>query len=899
MGPLLLSLVLPAQAADHDVIVQIPAEASVDPGWYDELLEDAAGSAPIGTTRVRLIGQTPEGRRLPLAERLPESAPLAEKDEVRRSFPTDNPGAWPGFLQGKGVYLSQCHGFIWYTSLGRFSTQRGILWETVEDFHNPEGMNQYLARYLENAGAGVFMARERDMNPDMAIADNDGAGYAEVGSGFAAHGEGFRDAAPYNYGDNPFRKGTVRKFPNQAGNLARWTPDVPSDGEYAVYVSWKSDAANAANALYRIRHPGGTIERRFDQRVHGSTWQYVETLWLTAGSSLTVELVGETGGSGQLSADAVRIGGGMGDVRRNGVTTQEPRWSEGSILYAQFNGAPSSVYDPSSNGDGTDPTVRSRWAAWEHPAGEDAVYLSWHSNAANGNARGTVTYTTERSNKVAGSDQLASLVQDELIDTIRLNWESGWQDRGTAVADFAEVNPNHNPEMPSILVELAFHDNETDNAYLKQPGFRQDSARAMYRGVVRYFAQKDGRTPVFLPEPPEFVGLRHDAQGRLELSWQAGAVGAPFGDVPTGYVVFTSKDGRSWDNGREVTGLKTVVEAAVGEAVYARVAAKNAGGISFPSEIVGARRAGSGKAPVLVVNAFDRLDSGLLVPTTTRIGAVKRMNLLQMNASDGAVAHGQAIDAAGWPFETVSDEVFDALDLGRTRLVVWVAGEESTADESFTRAQQTKLQGFVQGGGALWATGAEILWDLDARGNADDKAFASAVLGATLESDDAGTNLASGFGLLDGVRPLDFGLEEGGAYPVEWPDVLASSRAVIARYGNAKTAGVLGERVSLWGFPFETIADPLAREEVAIKLLPALVPDYDPATDEGGGDTDDTGGDTDDSGADTDDSGEDTEGPGGRRRRDELGCGCASGAAAGGLPIGLLALVLGLRRRAR
>ena len=55
-------------------------------------------------------------------------------------------------------------GWIWYDSLGRFSTQRGNLYSTVEDFHNPEGANQYLIRYLENAGAMVYTAKERGMS---------------------------------------------------------------------------------------------------------------------------------------------------------------------------------------------------------------------------------------------------------------------------------------------------------------------------------------------------------------------------------------------------------------------------------------------------------------------------------------------------------------------------------------------------------------------------------------------------------------------------------------------------------------------------------------------------------------------------------------------------------------
>ena len=78
---------------------------------------------------------------------------------------------------------------------------------------------------------------------------------------------------------------------------------------------------NATDAHYRITHPGGTIDRWYDQTVHGSTWQYVDELWLTAGQSLTVELVGDATTGSWLSADAVRIGGGMDDISRHGETT--------------------------------------------------------------------------------------------------------------------------------------------------------------------------------------------------------------------------------------------------------------------------------------------------------------------------------------------------------------------------------------------------------------------------------------------------------------------------------------------------------------------------------------------------------------------------------------------------
>ena len=195
------------------------------------------------------------------------------------------------------MYLSQCHGWIWYDSLGRFATQRGNNWDTVEDFHNPEGANQYLTAYLENAGASVFTTGERDLQTALAIADNDGSGYAESGSTFTNGLAGFAATAPFVYGEDPFDAGTTRNFVANSGDVATWTPVVPEDGYYNVYVSWDATPDNATDAHYRFTHPGGVIDRTFDQTVHGSTWQYAENLWLTAGTSLTVELIGDSSSS--------------------------------------------------------------------------------------------------------------------------------------------------------------------------------------------------------------------------------------------------------------------------------------------------------------------------------------------------------------------------------------------------------------------------------------------------------------------------------------------------------------------------------------------------------------------------------------------------------------------------
>jgi len=226
----------------------------------------------------------------------------------------------------------------------------------------------------------------------------------------------------------------------------------------------------------------------------------------------------------------------------------------------------------------------------------------------------------------------------------------------------------------------------------------------------------------------------------------------------------------------------------------------------------------------------------------------------------------------GWYFDTVSTEVFDDLDLSPYEMLVWVAGEESTADETFSDAQQVKVRAFVEEGGSLFVSGAEVLWDLDWRGDASDKAFAAEVLGATYDTDDAGTTMVTGEGILEGVGLLDFGEEVGAPYPVEYPDTLTSSNPVIAHYATGGVAAVLGDQVALFGYPFETIGDPAVRTAVMERLLPALLPDYDPP--------------------DLDD-GDDWQ----RHEIPGPGCGCAAGSVAPRALFPLLMLVALRRRR--
>jgi MYXO-CTERM domain-containing protein len=231
---------------------------------------------------------------------------------------------------------------------------------------------------------------------------------------------------------------------------------------------------------------------------------------------------------------------------------------------------------------------------------------------------------------------------------------------------------------------------------------------------------------------------------------------------------------------------------------------------------------------VLVVSAFDRLQgSNLVWEEVPTLDWVVRMPLERVNGFDTTAAAGRAIGAAGWYFDSISDERLSELDLSDYGLIIWSAGQESTEDETFSAEQQAIVRDFVAGGGALFVSGSEVLWDLDARGDSSDQAFAAEVLSAGMASDDAGTTIATGSELLSGII-LDFGEADGAPYPVNYPDVLDSSAMVIATYEDGSAAAILHDSGALFGFPFECIGSSQAQEEVMALLLPELLPDYDP-----------------------------------------------------------------------
>lgn len=247
----------------------------------------------------------------------------------------------PDIVATKGMdndILALWHSHGRYFKNGSWQWQRPVLYETIEDIYTMGYILPYVVPMLENAGAYVMLPRERDTNRHEVIVDNDlneeGQIYSQpfykeksyTNKWETGEGEGFiYDLPDFRDTENPFENGTYRQVKSQKGgtpSVAAWYADIPEDGEYAVYVSYKTLPNSTADAHYTVNYSGGSKEFKVNQQMGGGTWIYLGTFPLEAGYSDVepiVTLTNQTDGIAgtMVTADAVKIGGGMGNIARS------------------------------------------------------------------------------------------------------------------------------------------------------------------------------------------------------------------------------------------------------------------------------------------------------------------------------------------------------------------------------------------------------------------------------------------------------------------------------------------------------------------------------------------------------------------------------------------------------
>ena len=563
-------------------------------------------------------------------------------------------------LQGRHIALWQSHGRYFDQNEERWLWQRPCLFQTCEDMFTQGFVLPYLTPMLENAGAYVLMPRERDIQRNEIIADNDStaggrgiARYSENGIWTEA-GVGFADIKPvYVETENPFRMGTARQAlcagPRSKPTAhIQWTPEIQERGEYAVYVSYKSLPSSTTAAHYTVTHMGGTSEFAVNQKMGGSTWIYLGTFefdegtggYVTLDNSTPEGYILEVGAT--VTADAVRFGGGMGNIARcrwidpedsvsvvcrEPVVSGLPRSAEAARYWLQWAGADTTVYYQNSgkNDYRDDFMSRGDWvASLDIPID---LSFGFHTDAGvtpNDSLVGTLAIYTYRSDGrttiPSGEDRLTSrmfadIVQSQVISDIRNNFDSLWTRRSIWDRAYRE---SRTPTSPAMLLELLSHQNFADMKYGLDPSFRFAVSRAVYKGMLKYMSNRYGNDYVVQPLPVTSVGVRFGtSRDKAIISWKS--VEDPLEPTASakGYLLYKKCGDGTFDEGTvikaEVCGeyLKTETDISPDQVHSFKIAAYNDGGLSFPSEVVSIgypakESPDSTTRNILIVNNFDR-----------------------------------------------------------------------------------------------------------------------------------------------------------------------------------------------------------------------------------------------------------------------------------------------------
>jgi len=766
-------------------------------------------------------------------------------------------------LQGRHLSLWASHGRYYDVKNGVWKWQRPKLFGTTEDLFTQTIVVPYLIPMLENAGAVVFTPRERAWQKEEVIVDNDGSkrNYIEATShgrwkdapmaGFAYHDTAYVD------NENPFMAGTARmvKTTNSKSrySLASYQPDFPKSGRYAVYVSYQTVDNSIDNAEYTVWHKGERTVFHVNQRMGGGTWVYLGTFEFDKGYSEfnRVTLTNQSNQSGVVTTDAVRFGGGMGNIRRGETVSGLPRAIEGARYYAQWAGMPYSVYSGRMGTDdyADDINVRSNmtnYLAGGSPFVPDTtglrvpieLSLAIHSDAGIAKEEngiiGTLSIFTSNFNEGKLNAGISRLASRDFADALLTNISTGlqyqygrWNRRELYDRNYSETRL---PAVPSAILETLSHQNFNDMRYGHDPHFKFTLARIIYKTILRYVNEQHNRSCVVAPLAPEnfYIEL---SKNKARLHWEEVTDLQEPSAEATGYIVYTSQGGADFDNGTYVKGKSHELELEPDMLYHFKVVAVNKGGRSFPSETLSAYYHPGAKNTVMIVNNFHRLSS----PAIRTIGGEKEFDInddpgitygttagwaglsfVAGNEFNYVTTHAKAIASAQeYNIVSASDKVIEdgKVKLKNYPLVDLVLGLERNDGHSlvyyktFTKSMRKTLTDYTRRGGALLVSGAYIGTDIM---GTEEERFVSETLKCTYGGQyRAENNLVNGLGT---VIPYYNMLNEE-HYAATSADILrpAAPAFTVMQYADGQDAAVAYKgrdyRSFTMGFPFECIMD--------------------------------------------------------------------------------------------
>ncbi len=551
-------------------------------------------------------------------------------------------------LAGRHISLWASHGRYYDTDKDIWKWQRPNLFCTNEDLFTQTIVVPYLIPMLENAGAYVFTPRERDWQPKEIIVDNDCS--LPVGStfinttddwfsmaGFKAHDGDYHDD------ENPFRDGTavaVKTDKPRKASFIYYTPYITEPGRYAVYVSYPKLEDAVDDVHYTVCHKGMQTEFTVNQQIGYGTWVYLGTFDFgeTPAGDFTkdncVILSTASKHKGHIGADAVRFGGGMGNIRRGDGVSGMPRCLEGARYYGQWAGMPYSVYSDKmgENDYGDDINVRTLATNW---LGGGSCYiptltgcgvpfelsLAIHSDAGyqhdGKSIHGSLAIATTDFNDGLLSSGLSRQVSldlaSQLLNNINKDMTNTFGTWGKRYLWDRNYSETRIPEVPSAILETLSHQSFPDMKIAQHPFGKFTIARSIYKTVLKYICNLHGKRYVVEPLAPVDFRIETTENGKITLSWTGVQDASEPTSAPTSYNIYTAIGDNGFDNGQNVESTTATMKLEPGIQYSFKVTACNDGGESFATETLSAYMADNPSGEVLVVNGFERLSAPYII----------------------------------------------------------------------------------------------------------------------------------------------------------------------------------------------------------------------------------------------------------------------------------------------
>lgn len=470
---------------------------------------------------------------------------------------TDRPYQIANGLEGRHIALWASHGWVKDEQTDLYHWQRARLWTTVEDVFTVAFVAPYLVPMLENAGAVVLQPR------------------AYVRPGYQT-----------------------------------------------IYLRWSK--GKNTNQEVIVHHGDQNTHYSINTQLGAGVWQYLCTV---ESDSISVE--------GENIEYKIINGQCLGHSGR-------PIWVEAAWYWLQDAGyeLPLLQYDDSGNDNLNDLTCRGKWINYlcggsvmnPHQSGLNVpieMSLAFHTDAGleQDSIIGTLgIYTTKDNNgrteyptgesRIVARD-LTDYVMTQIINDLRDEVTPRWTRRKLLNGDYSE---SRHPVVPAMILELLGHQNYLDMQYGLNPEFKFKVARAVYKGIGRFLAQRNNQSFIPQPLPPHAIHTMWQGDS-LHLSWSATTDPIEEEARSTYYVIHTRTDEGDWDNGTVVyeTHLDIVAQKDVRYDFY--IVAGNDGGISMPSTRVSAFHSSTyHHQPILIVDAFTTVRGPLFLSNTTTLG---------------------------------------------------------------------------------------------------------------------------------------------------------------------------------------------------------------------------------------------------------------------------------------